>query len=274
MKVSIIVACYNQGMYLPETLDCIIKQGYNDWECIIINDGSNDNTETIAKQYEANDKRFKYMYQDNQGVCIARNNAIKASNGKYIICLDADDLISKEYLQKSVDVLDNNPDVKLVTCNFKYFGLKNKVVFVEEYSLEKLLGHNLYINCSMFRRQDYNIAGGFNLNMNKGYEDWDFWISLLQDGGNVYILDGIHFYYRIKKRSRNTLTRDKDINYLLRKQIWLNHKEVYSKVYPSPIYSNEYIAIEQSYEYKLGVLLLSPIRKVVSFLNNLLLKLR
>ena len=77
--VSIIIPCYNLSQYLPETLDSVLAQTYQSWECIIINDGSIDNTEKITKLYVDKDKRFKYIYQNNQGVSSARNNGIRNS---------------------------------------------------------------------------------------------------------------------------------------------------------------------------------------------------
>jgi len=81
-KVSVIVTCYNQECYLAEALNSVLVQTYQDWECIIINDGSTDASEVIAKSYITKDPRFKYIYQENQGVVAARNNAIAASTGK------------------------------------------------------------------------------------------------------------------------------------------------------------------------------------------------
>ena len=77
--VSIIVPCYNQGLYLKECLESILQQTYSQWECIIVDDGSSDNSEQIANSFSEQDSRFRYIYQSNQGVCAARNNGIKIS---------------------------------------------------------------------------------------------------------------------------------------------------------------------------------------------------
>lgn len=262
MNVSIIVACYNQGKYLAETLDTVLDQEYKNWECIIINDGSSDNTEYVAKSYTKKDDRFKYIYQDNQGVCVARNSAIAESSGKYILCLDADDKISKEYIKLSVKELEQDPSLTIVTCNYKFFEKSNKVVYVETYSIDKLMGHNLFVNCSMFRRLDFDRVNGFNLNMKKGLEDWDFWLSILKNGGRAKCLDGIHFFYRIKySKSRNNSI-NSSLEETLRKQMWLNHKDLYCTVYSSPKESIEYIEIVSSKEYRIGNL----ICKIISLL--------
>ena len=91
-KVSVIVPCYNQGEYLADALESVLYQTFTDWECIIVNDGSSDNTEEVANKFCELDKRFKYISQTNQGVSAARNNGIKASSGTYILPLDGDDV--------------------------------------------------------------------------------------------------------------------------------------------------------------------------------------
>lgn len=267
MKISIIVSCYNQGCYLAETLDSVLAQTFGDWECIIIDDGSVDNTALVAKEYLNRDKRFKYIYQENQGVCIARNHAISCSKGEYILCLDSDDKISPTYTTLSVIELDKDKEVALVTCNYQYFGKSNKKIFLESYSIEKLMGHNLFINCSMFRRKDFDRVGGFNLNMKLGLEDWDFWLSLLENGAKVKYLNNIHFFYRLKEKqkSRNLSVALKNYD-SLRKQIWLNHSQLYSSVYSPPRYSLEYIQVAYSKEYIIGKLILNPIRRILAII--------
>src|SRR5687768_10004937 len=90
--VSIIVPCFNQAEFLNETLQSVLSQTISDWECIIINDGSKDNSEEIALPWVDKDKRFKYLKQENRGVCAARNKGISEANGKYILPLDGDNL--------------------------------------------------------------------------------------------------------------------------------------------------------------------------------------
>ena len=142
--VSIIIPCYNLSQYLSETLDSVLAQTYQSWECIIINDGSIDNTEKIAKLYVDKDKRFKYIYQNNQGVSSARNNGIRNSLGIYILPLDADDLIAPQYIEEAVLILNNYNDIKLVHCNYQNFGeVKGKVY--PKFSIKKLLTANMIV---------------------------------------------------------------------------------------------------------------------------------
>ena len=107
--VSIITPCYNQAQYLSEALDSVLRQTFANWECIIVNDCSSDNTEEVAMSYCNKDARFRYCPLDhNQGLCTARNNGIGMSSGKYILPLDADDIIADCYLEEAVKNIVSN----------------------------------------------------------------------------------------------------------------------------------------------------------------------
>ena len=93
--ISVIVPCYQQGEYLSETLNSVLNQTYPYWECIIVNDGSTDNTKEVAALFCQKDNRFHYIEKENQGPSIARNTGINASQGEFILPLDADDIIAQ-----------------------------------------------------------------------------------------------------------------------------------------------------------------------------------
>lgn len=268
-KVSIIIPCYNQERYISDCLKSVSSQIYKNWECIIIDDGSTDESALIINKYLISDNRFKYLHQENQGVCAARNKAINYSTGEYILCLDADDKISPQYISLCVNELEKDKKVTLVTCNYQYFDKMHSKVYLEPYSIERLMGHNLFINCSMFRRNDFDRVNGFNENMKLGLEDWDFWLSILKHGGKVKYLKGIHFFYRIKskKESRNISLAHKH-HETLKKQIWLNHKDLYSTTYTSATYSSEYQSVVNSKEYKIGKIILYPFRLILNIYRN------
>lgn len=97
--ISIVVPVYNKEDYLDKCLYSISLQTYNNFECVLIDDGSTDNSALICKKYTQNDRRFKYFFQKNSGVSIARNKGLKESMGKYICFVDADDSLSLDYLE-------------------------------------------------------------------------------------------------------------------------------------------------------------------------------
>ena len=114
--VSIIVPCYNQAYFLSEALESVLNQTYSNWECIIVNDGSPDNTKTVASKWCDKDKRFNYVEKKNGGLSSARNAGIAISKGEYILPLDADDIIHESFLSKLVPVLENDDALASVSC--------------------------------------------------------------------------------------------------------------------------------------------------------------
>lgn len=266
--VSIIIPCYNQASFLGETLDSVLQQTYVNWECIIVDDGSPDNTKEVANIYCNKDSRFKYFYKTNGGLSSARNAGIKQSYGEYILPLDSDDKIGSEYLRLAVEILNSNDKIKIVYCKAKLFGEKSCLWELPEYSFERILGGNVIFCSALYRRVDYDKTNGYNQNMIHGFEDWDFWLSILENGGEVFCIDKIMFYYRIRKESM-LRSLDANKNEYLRKTIWKNHQKLYSENFLNPIYSFEYLLISNSLEYRVGSFILKPLFKITFFINSL-----
>lgn len=266
--MSIIVPCYKQAEYLPVTLNSVLAQTYPNWECVIVNDGSPDNTEEVAKRYVKLDARFRYVFQENKGVSKARNKGITNSDGEYILPLDADDLIGSTYLEKAIRRFEEFPETKLVYCKAELFGEKNGFWDLDTYDYDSFIWVNCIFCTAMYRRDDYNKTQGYNVNMVHGYEDWDFWLTLIKKEDVVYRIDEILFYYRIKNDSRNS---NVDIQYLRECLVQLcnNHPEIYDQykgnvlLYHTELerlsnYEDGYYGIQRSYAYRLGKLLLKP----------------
>ena len=269
--VSVIVPCYNYAHFLGEALDSVLAQTYCDWECIIINDGSTDKTEEVALKYCEKDKRFKYFYKENGGHSSARNFGIKHSSGKYILPLDADDKISENLLVKSVEEIEKNHEIKIVTSYAQLFGDTEKVIKFEKYDFHSLLIMNYLFATNLFRRSDFNDTNGYDEKMLL-FEDWNLWISLLKGGGEVVELPFVGYCYRQKNESifRQGV---KDNKRLFRDmlQLYNNNIEVYEKYFDSPIgliQENEKMkrvinVYQQSKTYKLGL----SIKKIKYFLK-------
>jgi glycosyltransferase involved in cell wall biosynthesis len=236
--VSIIVPCYNQGEFLAEALDSVKSQTYSNWECVIVDDGSTDNSKEIALSYCDVDKRFSYLWQENQGPSIARNNAIKNSHGDYILPLDGDDKIHEDYISSAVEIIKNRKDVKIVNCRVGLFGASSGEWNLPDFNKDVFLLQNQIVCTAMFRREDYNQTKGYNSNMREGLEDWDFWLSLLETGGEVYKIPHIYFFYRIKESSRNISSLQKDIYNKLLLTAVSNHPALYRKQYSALLEKN------------------------------------
>lgn len=200
-EVSIIVPCYKQAQYLDEALQSVLDQTYSDWECIVVNDGSPDLTEKTVKKWLNKDARFKYAYQQNRGLSSARNLGISMATGNFILPLDADDKIARDYVELSLAAFKEEPSYKVVYCKAEKFGSQRGEWKMQPFSLYNLSRKNMIFCSAFFRKKDWEQVGGFDTNMVHGFEDWDFWISLLKDGGEVKRLETIGFYYRIKERS-------------------------------------------------------------------------
>lgn len=118
-KISIIIPTHNCGHCIAEALNSVLKQDMDDYEIIIVDDGSKDNTRSIIANYIQNyPQKIKYFYQENQGAGSARNKGIKESKGEYIVFLDADDLILFKSLRIKKDFLDRNPSVGFVYSDY------------------------------------------------------------------------------------------------------------------------------------------------------------
>jgi len=230
--VSIIVPCYNQAKYLDECLQSVLDQTYTSWECIIVNDGSPDGTEEVAKNWLDKDNRFKYIDRENGGVSAARNTGIFEAKGNFILPLDGDDYISNDYLSLAVKEFKENENLKLVYCKAEKFGTVNGEWNLESFSLEKIAIANMIFCSAMFKKEDWFKVGGYDEKMIYGIEDWEFWIHLLKEGGQVHQINKVCFYYRVKISSRSTnLDKEKIQRKEMVKYINIKHADFYIKCF-------------------------------------------
>lgn len=204
--VSVVIPCFNHSAYLLEAVNSVLNSTHPLLEIIIIDDGSTDNSGEVALELMSRHRNVFYIYQENQGPASARNRGIQEARGEYVLPLDADDKISSQYIEKALEVLKNNPGIAVVFCKAEYFGLKSGLWKLKEFSLKKLAIDNMIFSCAMFRKEDWKNAGGYSCELIGGWEDWEFWISMLKNGGHVHRLEFIGFYYRIHHYSRQRST--------------------------------------------------------------------
>lgn len=232
-KISIIIPCHNHGEYINDAVESVINQTYKDLEIIIINDGSADElTNRLLSGYTK--PKTRVLTIPHQGLAAARNAGIKESQGEYILPLDADDKIGPMYAEEAAKILDSDTSVGIVYCDAVFFGEKTGRWELKEYSLQQELIENQIFCSAFFRKRDWEIVGGYNTNMIYGYEDWDFWLSLIEMGRKVHKLPDVYFFYRIREDSMIQKIDDEKQRYLLR-QIYLNHLSLYSREFPDPI---------------------------------------
>ncbi len=264
-KVSVIIPVHNDGKYLHNALQSVFRQKYRNYEIIVVDDGSED-AETRQALKQINQPEVRVFFKKPEGVSAARNFAIAKADGAFILPLDADDLLGIGFLDQAVKVLTYHQEVKVVCGDIEMFGIRTGIKKLPEYSMEMLLGQNTMAVTSLFRKSDFLETDGFNVNMRAGFEDWDFWLSMLEGGGDVHKLDVVAVRYRIKKESRNFSLSHTQMKQL-RKQIYENHKTLYAKHFFDPLNSFEYDLLVNSREYKLGRKLLKPLRALYSKLR-------
>ena len=204
--VSIIIPCYNNGHLLHETLDSLKRQTYQNWECIIVNDGSPDNTEQVALAYADSDSRFKYIFQENKGVSAARNKGIELANGAYIQLLDGDDILEPDKFAAHVQYLQQHPDVDMVYGDALYFYSGAPGVFYKSVNgtqndwmprvsgsgeaivMHLAMGNIMAIHCPLVKKEVYTQLGAFNEALRYN-EDWELFMRWAQKGANFHYLN-------------------------------------------------------------------------------------
>ncbi|MBS5582966.1 MAG: glycosyltransferase [Megasphaera sp.] len=235
--VSVIVPCFNDGEYIEDAINSVLNQTYKEIEIIICDDGSNDkNTLNLLRKFE--NKGIKVIYQSNQGPSAARNNAISHSSGVYILPLDADDKIGSTYIEDAVAVLDEKPNIGIVYCKGMFFGKRNTTWDLPPYNLLSMLTGNIIFVSALFRKSDWKKVGGFCTEFKIGLEDYDFWLSILELGREVYQIPKRLFYYRKKSTSRS-LQFDSNIDSVKAayRLLYVRHSKLYE------MHSDEYCIV-------------------------------
>jgi glycosyltransferase involved in cell wall biosynthesis len=201
-KVSIILTCYNLGQYLDEALQSVLDQTCADWECIIVDDGSHDNTENIAHKWLIKDSRFVYLYKENGGVSSARNLGIAKARGVYIIPLDADNKLCSEFINKTITLLDSDMQIDVIHGDAQLFGNRDSLWKSKPFDISEMILNNYIDTCAGFRKSTWKEIGGYDENMPLyGFEDWDLWLRMAVRGCQFYYVDTILFDYRVRDNS-------------------------------------------------------------------------
>lgn len=138
-KVSVIVPVFNSEDYLSSCIESILNQTYTNFELILVNDGSSDNSGKICEYYSKIDNRIKVLHQKNSGPSMARNTGINVATGKFIQFVDSDDIVEHDMTQKLVQSI--NKDIELVICGYKVINIQNGKVDIQKINLQK---HGVY----------------------------------------------------------------------------------------------------------------------------------
>lgn len=244
--VSIVTPCYNQSLYLRDTVENALKSTYRPLEILIVNDGSTDNSLKLARVLSEEHPEVRVIDQVNGGVSKARNHGIREAKGEILLPLDGDDLISPDYIEEGVKVLLAQPEVKVVYCHAVKFNEQGQKKWkLKPFSRYQLARDNMIFSAALFWRKDALEVGGFSEDMTMGREDWEFWIKMLKNGGEVVQLPFVGFFYRLtptskRKKTGTSAKKRARIDYLNRKHADffdqqlngpLRYQRTYSKAY-------------------------------------------
>jgi len=207
IMVSIIMPAFNASKYIEESIVSAQNQTYTDWELIVVDDGSTDNTAKIVHSLKASDPRINYIYQSNKRLGAARNTGLRFAKGKFIAFLDSDDLWMPEKLEKQLSVF-NNHNVDLVYTNG--YKLMETTQTVENYPTKsgtytgtqmyqmQYIGNHIPVLSVLMKREWINKIGLHDENIHIfGCEDYDYWIRMAKNGANFYGMDEYLFKYRV-----------------------------------------------------------------------------
>ncbi len=208
--VSVIVPTFNHAHFLPHAVQSVLEQTFQDWEVVIVDDGSTDHTRDVVREFA--DARVRYIYQSNRGLAAARNTGLGASLGEYVALLDADDLYLPCKLRVQVDWLRSHGDHGFVAGGWNYIDEQGKLIGEYKPWLNpplldvKAWLYNCYVNpvSVLVSKRWVQDVGGFDENFRR-VEDWDLWLRLAYAGCKMGWVNEIVSSYRI---SRDQMTKN------------------------------------------------------------------
>jgi len=235
--ISVVVPNYNYGHYLPELFHCLTNQTYPHWECIIIDDGSNDNSIEIIQNQIATDARFKLHQQQNSGPAAARRMGISLCSGRFIQLIDADDFIHFDKFESAIEIYKSDPTIDVVYTDFRFVSSDRKEEWKEDYRRVKLHndafddfvsnweeGLTIPIHSFLFRKECFEKWGSMDPNF-KTHEDWDLHLLFSLQKAKYHFNALIGAYYRVHPSSSSRT------NYYLSNQTTSDQKKLIRRKY-------------------------------------------
>jgi len=228
-RVSVIVPAYNAARYLRAAIESVRSQTYDDWELIIIDDGSTDDTRLVAQSYAAVlGMKLRYVYQPNRGLPAARNTGIRQARGEFIAILDADDVWLPARLERGVALIDRSPRIGLVHSRIARIDANGAVICVPVFPPKRYLSGKIAIHiltrrggmaCPtvLFRKRCLDISGFFDEAMG-ATEDRDLWFRIAEHF-EVAFVDEVLAYSRVTPGSMSS-----DPERMLKWQLFFVHK--------------------------------------------------
>jgi glycosyltransferase involved in cell wall biosynthesis len=228
-KVSVIIPCYNMGQYLDEAVDSVFAQTMQDFEIVIVDDGSTD-PETIRLLAGYRRPSTQVLVTKHQGLAAARNTAIEHATGEYLCALDSDDKLHPTYFERATSLLNSDPTLTFVSSWLQMFGASDALWKQDSCDLPTLLSECTVMTAALVRADAVRAIGGYDTRMvDQGDEDWDLWISLVERGCRGTIIPEVLFYYRRRPGSMCELCSTGETHLRLVRYIMEKHQESYRK---------------------------------------------
>lgn len=239
MEISVIVPVYNKEKYIHTILRQLVDQSFDSYECLLINDGSTDNSGLICDEFAKQDKRFKVIHTANGGVSNARNIGLDKAIGKYITFVDADDEIHNNFLLNLYNCIERN-NVDLVVSSYKKFwDYKNEINVVNYPIVNKVLKFANVLETFAYIQKNTGIFGCCcskifkkslieNIRFDNKLrlaEDFDFYLKLYNKIESIYFDDKPYYYYRQEAENSSCLVNDYNIDYLSQLKLNLRYKQ-------------------------------------------------
>lgn len=186
-KISVVIPAYNQARFLSDAIQSVLVQTYRDFEIIVVDDGSTDDTAVVAQQIGS---AIRYFYQDNRGLAGARNTGIRQSQSEYVALLDCDDQWLPSFLETMMFLVEQNPDAAAYYCGWRYMDVAgcdlpqapNSLVIPPEQLYQVLLRANFIVPSAVILHRSKIVQIGLFDETLRQIEDWDLWIRLLRNG--------------------------------------------------------------------------------------------
>lgn len=273
--ISIIIPCYNDWLYIDQAVNSAVNQTFLNKEIIVVDDGSDTKTKEVLKKLEL--KITKLITQENQGQSRARNVGIKAAKGDYILLLDSDDFFESSLCKKAIELFKSNENIKLVTCqaNLLFDDGSSRIFTPKGGEIDNFIFGNNALGTSMFKKADWYSCGGYDEQMRNGFEDWEFFIRLLKNGGQAEVIQESLYTYRKRKNTTTTVANSRKYELLAyvfnkNKTLYVDNFEQYTDYLLKLIQKEEIDKKKKmnSIEYKIGKTILKPYRILKSFFKK------
>ena len=258
-KVTIVLPTYNHLGYLPQAIDGILKQKLEDFELIIVNDGSTDGTEAYLATL--NDPRVKVIHQSNGGLPAALNRGFAEASGEFWTWTSADNVTGPAWLEQLVAGFDDAPSsVGLVYSGFGLVDMDGRFLSIrrgQKMQLDSLMAKNPGMASFLYRASVARQVGEYDVTLN-GAEDWDMWLRMLEVCDAKYV-DGIQYYYRVHPNSMTSNMPDKISNASVGTILKLRHRQGnafdLNRIYPRLKFAESQALAQWQARARLGTIL-------------------